>query len=127
MKKLDEWHHKLSSDNPADTVTQKISSKALRESCWVKGPSLLKTTDWLFQPKKRVDLQIGLERPSCDIEFCLENLLRLLLSHEQFRSDALENTDPCDFHLVMQKSIQLSQCESFPSELKLFRQSNLKE
>ena len=53
LKKLDEWHHKLSGDNPADTGTRTISSKALRESCWVKGPSLPKTTDWLFKPKKK--------------------------------------------------------------------------
>ena len=41
----DQWHHILSGDNPADTGTQGISSEALKESSWVNGPSILKTTD----------------------------------------------------------------------------------
>ena len=42
---IDEWHHVLSGDNPADTGTRGISSEALKDSSWVIGPSILRTTD----------------------------------------------------------------------------------
>ena len=48
----DQWHHILSGDNPADTGTRWISSEALKESSWVNGPSILRTTDWPFKPDK---------------------------------------------------------------------------
>ena len=35
---IDEWHHVLSGDNPADTGTRGISSEALKDSSWVVGP-----------------------------------------------------------------------------------------
>ena len=50
----DQWHHILSRDNPADTGTRGISSEALRESSWVNGPSILRTTDWPFKPDTMV-------------------------------------------------------------------------
>ena len=59
--------------NPADTGTRGISSEALKESSWVNGPSILRTTDWLFKPDTRVIVKIRLKGPSCDIDICLEN------------------------------------------------------
>ena len=41
----DQWHHILSGDNSADTGTRGISSEAPKESSWVNGPSILRTTD----------------------------------------------------------------------------------
>ena len=70
---IDQWHHILSGDNPADTGTRGISSEALKESSWVNGPSILRTTDWPFKPDTRVIDEIRLKRPSCDIDVCLEN------------------------------------------------------
>ena len=69
----DQWHHIFSGDNPANTGTREISSEALNESSWVNGPSILRTTDWPFQPDTRVIDKIRLKRPSCDIDTCLEN------------------------------------------------------
>ena len=69
----DQWHHILSGDNPADTGTRGISSEALKESSWVNGPSMLRTTDWPFEPNTRVIDNIRLKGPSCDIDICLEN------------------------------------------------------
>ena len=51
---IDEWHHVLSGDNPADTGTRGISSEALKDSSRVIGPSILRTTDWSFIPDERV-------------------------------------------------------------------------
>ena len=57
----------------ADTGTRGISSEALKESSWVNGPSILRTTDWPFKPDTRVIDKIRLKGPSCDIDTCLEN------------------------------------------------------
>ena len=67
-----QWHHMRSGDNPADTGTGGISSEALKESSWVNGPSILRTTDWQFKPDTRVIDKIRLKEPSCDIDICLE-------------------------------------------------------
>ena len=69
---IDEWHHVLSGDSPADTVTRGISLEALKDSSWVIGPSILRTTDWPFTPDERVINKIRLKGPSCDVDNCLE-------------------------------------------------------
>ena len=68
----DQWHHILSGDNPADTGTRGISSEALKESSWVNGPSILRTTEWPYKPDTRVIDKIRLKGPSCDIDICLK-------------------------------------------------------
>ena len=42
---IDEWHHVLSGDNPSDTGTRGVFSKALKDSSWVIVPIILRTTD----------------------------------------------------------------------------------
>ena len=42
---IDEWHHVLSGNNPADSGTREIFSEALKDSSWVTDPSILRTTD----------------------------------------------------------------------------------
>ena len=42
---VDEWFYVQSADNPADAGTRSLSSTALLESCWLKGPSFLRTPD----------------------------------------------------------------------------------
>ena len=69
---FDEWHHVLSGDNPADTGTRWISSKALKDSSWAIGPSILRATDWPFIPKERVINKVCLKGSSCDVDNCLE-------------------------------------------------------
>ena len=69
---IDEWHHVLSGDNPADTGTRGISSEALKDSSWVIGPSILRTTDWPIIPDERVINKIRLKSPSCDVDNWLE-------------------------------------------------------
>ena len=61
---IDEWHNVLSGDNPADSGTRVISSEALKDSSWVTGPSILRTTDWLFIPDERAINKIRLKVPS---------------------------------------------------------------
>ena len=51
---INEWHHILSGDSPADTGTRVISLEALKDSTRVIGPSILRTTDWPFIPDERV-------------------------------------------------------------------------
>ena len=65
-------HHVLSIDNPADTGTRGISSEALKDSSWVIGPSILRTTDWSFITDERVINKFRLKGPSCDVDNCLE-------------------------------------------------------
>ena len=69
---IDEWHHVLSGDNPSDTGTRGIFSEALKDSSWVIGPNILRTTDWLFIPDERVINKTRLKGPSCDVIVCLE-------------------------------------------------------
>ena len=69
---IDEWHHVLSGDNPADTGTRGISSEALMGSSCVIGSSILRTTGWPFIPDERVIKKIRLKGPSCDVHNCLE-------------------------------------------------------
>ena len=75
----DQWHHILSGDNPADTGTRGISSEALKESSWVNGPSILRTTDWPLKTDTRVIDKIRLKEPSCDIDICLENSSKIVV------------------------------------------------
>ena len=69
---IDQWNHVLSGDNPADTGTRGISSEALKDSSWVRGPSILRTCDWPFKPNTDVIKKIQLKGPLCDIDTCLE-------------------------------------------------------
>ena len=69
---IDEWHHVLSGDNPADTGTPGLSSETLKDSSWVIGPRILRTTYWPFIPDERVVNKIRLKGPSCDVDNCLE-------------------------------------------------------
>ena len=69
---IDEWHHVLSGDNRADTSTRGIYSEALKDSSWVIGPSILRTTDWPFMPDERLINKFRLKGPSCDVDNCLE-------------------------------------------------------
>ena len=69
---IDEWHHILSGDNPADTGTRGISLGALKDSSSVIGPNILRTTDWPFIPDERVINKTRLKGPSCDVDICLE-------------------------------------------------------
>ena len=69
---IDEWHHVLSGNNPADTGTWGISSEALEGSSWVIVPSILRTTDWPFIRDERVIKKIRSKGPSCDVDNFLE-------------------------------------------------------
>ena len=69
---IDQWNHVLSGDNPADTGTRGISSEPLKDSSWVRGPSILRTCDWPFKPNTDVIKKIQLKGPLCDIDTCLE-------------------------------------------------------
>ena len=79
---FDEWHRVLSGDNPADTGTRGISSEALKNSSWLNGPRILRTTDWPFILEERVISKNCLEGSSCDVDNCLKASSSLsLMSH----------------------------------------------
>ena len=155
---IDQWNHVLSGDNPADTGTRGISSEALKDSSWVRGPSILRTCDWPFKPNTDVIKKIQLKGPLCDIDTCLETastfgvdassekapsirlfknwdkfssivkykrvlafMLRVLPSHNHFRTKTLEITDPSELDIAEQKLIYLAQSESFPAEVKILQ------
>ena len=142
----DEWHHVLIGDNPADTGARGISLEALKDSSWVIGPSIVRTTDWLFIPHECVIKKIRLKGPSCDVDNCLETsssfvtwerfssftrykrvvafLLRMLYSHKHFRGKDLRITDPTELDIAEIKLIHLAQIESFPVELKTLTAGN---
>ena len=84
---IDEWHHILSGNNPVDTGTRGISSKALEDSSWVIGPSILRTTDWPFIPDERVIKKIRFKGHSCDVDNFLE-------TSSSFVTDVLSIKDP---------------------------------
>ena len=65
---VDEWHHVLSGDNPADTGKWGISLETLKDSSWVIAQSILKTTDWPFIPDERVINKTCLKVPSFDVD-----------------------------------------------------------
>ena len=75
---IDEWHHILSVENPADASTRGgggggwIFSEALKNNSCVIGPRILRTTNWPFIPDERAINKISLKGPSCDVDNCLE-------------------------------------------------------
>ena len=69
---IDERHHVLSGDNPVDTGRWGISSEALKDSSWVIGPSILRTTDWPFKPDEPMIKKIRSNGPTCDFGNSLE-------------------------------------------------------
>ena len=68
---IDEWNHVLSGVNAADTGTRGISLEALKNSSWVIGPSILRTSDLPFIPDKRVINKIRL-KGFFGVDNCLE-------------------------------------------------------
>ena len=129
---IDEWHHVLSGDNPADTGTRKISSEDLKDSSWVIGLSILRTTDWPFIPDEHVinktsrtsikhpEHGFNWERLSSFTRYkrVVAFMLRMLPSHKPFRVKDLRITDPTELDITENKLIHLAQTESFPVELK---------
>ena len=55
---VDEWNYVKSSDNPADAGTRGLSANSLRDSPWLKGPSILRTHDWPFKPSREFDIEL---------------------------------------------------------------------
>ena len=51
---VDQWNHVGTADNPADVETRGLPAEALVNSCWLRGPSFLFTSEWPFQPKTDV-------------------------------------------------------------------------
>ena len=51
---VDQWFHVPSADNLADAGAKGISAGGLCASSWLKGPSLLSTSDFLFQANNAI-------------------------------------------------------------------------
>ena len=47
---VDQWHHVATQNNPADAGTRGLSSEALQNSAWLRGPDFLRTSDYPFRP-----------------------------------------------------------------------------
>ena len=72
---IDERHHVLSWDEPADTGACGFSLEALKDSSWVTGLTILRTTDWPFIPDERLIKKNRLKGTFCDVDYCLEHRL----------------------------------------------------
>ena len=51
---VDEWNPVPTADNPAGASTRGLSANALLNSSWLKGPKILRTPDWSFQPSEEI-------------------------------------------------------------------------
>ena len=51
---VDECNHVSTADNPADAGTRGLPANAFLNSPWLKGPKLLMTSDWPFQPSEEI-------------------------------------------------------------------------
>ena len=54
LSTVDQWNHVGTADKPAVVGTRGLPAEALVNSCWLKGPSFLFTSEWPFQPKTDV-------------------------------------------------------------------------
>ncbi|XP_075258504.1 uncharacterized protein LOC142350541 [Convolutriloba macropyga] len=63
---VDQWHHVATQNNPVDAGTRGLSSEALQNSAWLRGPDFLRTSDFLFCPDTEVSSNIKLKRHAVD-------------------------------------------------------------
>ena len=59
---VNQWHHVAIQNNPADAGTRGLSSKALQNSAWLRGPDFLRTSDFPVRPGTEVVSNIKLKR-----------------------------------------------------------------
>ena len=98
---VDQWHHVATQNNPADAGTRGLSSEALQNSAWLRGPDFLRTSDFPFRPGTEVVSNIQLKRQAADPNF-LDNCSAL-------QSNSLNS----DF------SIHLRKYSSYPKLLRI--------
>ena len=63
---VDQWHHVATKNNPAEAGTRGLSSEALQNSAWLRGPDFLRTSDFPFRPDTEVVSNIKLKRQAAD-------------------------------------------------------------
>ena len=63
---VDQWHHVATQNNPADAGTGGLSSEALQNSAWLRGPDFPRTSDFPFRPGTEVVSNIKLKRQAAD-------------------------------------------------------------
>ena len=63
---VDKWHHVATQNNPVDTGTRGLSSEALQNSAWLRGPDFLRTSDFPFRPGTEMVSNIKLKRQAAD-------------------------------------------------------------
>ena len=61
-----QWHHVATQNNPADAGTRGLSSEALQNSAWLRGPDFLRISDFPFRPGTEVVTNIKLKRQAAD-------------------------------------------------------------
>ena len=97
---VDKWFHVQSADNPADAGTRGLSAKALLESCWLKGPSFLKTSEWPFQPCE--NFRNKLKQAKLDLSDELTTELSTLLSaHQTAIAKTFERQKYCSYEKLL--------------------------
>ena len=65
---VDEWNHVASNDNPADAGTRGMSAEVLQSSSWVRGPDILRTKEFPFEPSIEVvkNIKLGIVTKETD-------------------------------------------------------------
>ena len=137
-------------NNPADAGTRGLSSEALQNSAWLRGPDVLRTSDFPFRPDTEVVSNIKLKRHAADpkpldncsalLSNCLNSdvsiylhsskllrivayVLRILPRHATYRSVDGNIVEPGEITAAEKKLQLLTQAESFLIELMQLRSS----
>ena len=97
---VDEWFYVQSADNPADAGTRGLSSKALLESCWLKGPSFLRTTEWPFKPCENFRSKLKQAKLDLSDELATESST-LLSAHQTAIAKTFEWQKYCSYEKLL--------------------------
>ena len=147
---VDQWNHVGTADNPADVGTRGLPAEALVNSCWLRGPPFLFTSEWTFQPKTDVQSVLkGSLRGTvpdcvsyisksevspmkvfpwrnfssyCKVLRIMAYLMRVHHRHKKFRTNDRSLQDPLELDIAEDKVQYLAQSESFPGIRKLLLQ-----
>ena len=139
---VDQWNHVGTSDNPADAGTRGLTAESLFDSCWLKGPLFLSTSEWPFHPKTSVQgllkssnsatlpenvtlVSEGTVTPAkvfprekfssyAKVLRIMAYVMRVHPKHKPFRTMDKSLQDPFEMDIAQQKVQYLAQGESFP-------------
>ena len=89
-----------SADNTADAGTKGLSAKALIESCWLKGPSFLRTFEWPIKPCENFRSKLKQAKLDLSDEIVTESST-FLSSHQTAFSKTFEWQKYCSYEKLL--------------------------